>query len=154
MNPMPQSNNQQSPTYGFQPQAQPEYIGYLKQVLDALADPRNQWIGTGLMGGTVKGLGGLRGFFEHQQPLKNPGGFYPQQAPQHYSTASQRLSSNPTSYADTLDTRWKAMDQMVQSGQAEGMAKQQALDAVKQLNMLPPGFDETMAMRNYRPSQN
>lgn len=146
--------NGQSPAYGFQPQAQPEYIGYLKQVLNALSDPRNQWMGTGLMGGTVKGLGGLRSFFEHRQPLKDPGGFYPQQVPQHYSTASRGLSANPTSYADTLDTRWKTLDQMLQSGQAEGMAKQQALDAVKQLNMLPPGFNETMAMRNARPSQN
>lgn len=30
----------QSPTYGFQPQPQPEYIGYLKQVIQALSDER------------------------------------------------------------------------------------------------------------------
>ena len=75
MNQMPQSVNGQSPSYGFQPQPQPEYIGYLKQVLNALADPRNQWMGTGLMGGTVKGVGGLRNFFEHRQPFQDPGGF-------------------------------------------------------------------------------
>lgn len=234
----------QSPAYGFQPQAQPEYIGYLKQVLAALNDERlgalfapgmgliakaapilkaagsvmarpsvprpytrppihhepvevfvdrktgmlhsgedlmrqgkDPWLGYDRTWGTRdqsldylpdgvrtedqanRYLGAWSAKMAKQaqqieRMLPELGGFHPKEVPQHYSTSTQRLSSNPTSYADTLDTRWKAMDQMVQSGQAEGMARQQALDAVKQLNMLPPGFDETIAMRNYRPSQN
>lgn len=66
-----------SPTYGFSNSYQPSpQAQAFAQVLEALQDPRNQWIGTGLMGGTVKGLGGLRGFFEAKEAARM-GGFRP-----------------------------------------------------------------------------
>ncbi len=50
--PYPITQGGQSPTYGFQPQPQPEYIGFLKQILAGLMDPRTQALlapGMGLM---------------------------------------------------------------------------------------------------------
>lgn len=40
--PYPTTQGGQSPTYGFQSQPQPEYIGFLKQILASLMDPRTQ----------------------------------------------------------------------------------------------------------------
>lgn len=64
----------QSPAYGFQPQPQPEYIGFINKLLDVLADPRNQWMGTGMMGGTIKGVGKLRNLFADKEAARM-GGF-------------------------------------------------------------------------------
>lgn len=66
----------QSPAYGFQPQPQPEYIGFINKLLDVLSDPRNQWMGTGMMGGTIKGVGKLRNFFADKEAARM-GGFRP-----------------------------------------------------------------------------
>lgn len=67
----------QSPQYGFtnsyQPSPQAQALG---AVLNALQDPRNQWMGTGMVGGTIRGLGGLRNFFADKAAAK-AGGFQP-----------------------------------------------------------------------------
>lgn len=69
----------QSPQYGFtnnyQPSPQAQALG---AVLNALQDPRNQWMGTGLAGGTIRGVGGLRHFFADKAAAK-AGGFRPTQ---------------------------------------------------------------------------
>lgn len=83
--PYPVTQGGQSPVYGFQPQPQPEYIGYLNKILEVLSDPRNQWMGTGLMGGTIKGVGGLRNFFADKEAARM-GGFRP--SLQHMKTSS------------------------------------------------------------------
>lgn len=64
----------QSPAYGFQSKPEPEYIGFINRLLDVLSDPRNQWMGTGLMGGTIKGVGGLRNFLADKEAARM-GGF-------------------------------------------------------------------------------
>lgn len=74
MDQMPQSVNGQSPAYGFQPQPEPEYIGFLKTVLQALGDERNSWIGLGPMAGTIKGVGKLRNYFADKEAARM-GGF-------------------------------------------------------------------------------
>jgi hypothetical protein len=55
---------EQAPQYGFsnsyQPSPQAQLFG---QIIQALQDPRNAWMGTGMAGGTIRGLGGLRGLF-------------------------------------------------------------------------------------------
>lgn len=110
----------QSPAYGFQPQPQPEYIGYLNKVLEVLSDPRNQWMGTGLMGGTIKGVGGLRSFFEYRQPFRDPGGFH--------VPASDLIKKNPSldSYRELAKDGLGAVDQ--------GMANTRHITDVREMN--------------------
>lgn len=64
----------QSPAYGFTPQPEPEYIGMLKTVLQALGDERNSWIGMGPMAGMIKGVGKLRNYFADKEAARM-GGF-------------------------------------------------------------------------------
>lgn len=66
----------QSPQYGFtnnyQPSPQAQALG---AVLNALQDPRNQWMGTGMAGGTIRGVGRLRNFFGDKEAARM-GGFH------------------------------------------------------------------------------
>lgn len=142
----------QTPTYGFSQTYQPSpQAQAFAQVLEALQDPRNQWIGTGLMGGTVKGLGGLRSMFEHRQPFQDPGGFLPKQVPQHVTP--QGLSSSPQSYAQGLSNRWDNFNSMKQEGVQSGLSEQETMLQLRRMNLLPPGYNETKRL-GFNPGQN
>lgn len=127
MNQMPQSVNQQSPAYGFQPQAQPEYIGYLKQVLAALGDERLGALfapGMGLMRApqAIRNAvsirpnmsnerGSIPGFHNpnvHNPTPQDPGGFnvptriMEQQAPIRSSAESQAIPDMRQNYLEGI----------------------------------------------------
>lgn len=88
----------QSPQYGFtnnyQPSPQAQALG---AVLNALQDPRNQWMGTGMAGGTIRGLGGLRNFFADKQAIKM-GGFKP---------SLKEMKESSPDIAPTGPNQWK-----------------------------------------------
>jgi hypothetical protein len=54
------STQQYGFTNNYAPSPQAKALG---SVIEALNDPRNAWMGTGLAGGTIRGLGGLRKAF-------------------------------------------------------------------------------------------
>lgn len=141
----------QSPAYGFSNTYQPsEQAQALGQVLQALQDPRNQWMGTGMVGG-IRGLGNLRNFFHDRQGALN-GGSVPAHVPQHYSQTEHGLSASPQSYAESLAQRHDSYNKYIQDGINEGMSPSQAEAAVKSLNLAPPGLKQTEELRFFRRS--
>lgn len=172
MQPMTQA--QQQPVWGFhEPGLKAgEGVGAaLQSAGNILSDPRNAWIGLSPVGVAARiprmgaeltnVLRSERGSFNPFGWDQNPrtvsaanrlaamdGGYVPQQGPSHFSTTTNRLSEDPVSWAKMLNQRWGNYEHAKQSGISEGMTVDEAEQAVKQLNMRPPGFEETRQLRD------
>lgn len=144
-----------------QPQAQPQSSMY-DTILQVLQDPRNAWIGMGPMAMAAKlpRMGGMFGWgdkvsrkehlynLHHDKERAMDGGFKPLTAQPHYSPTTQGVSADPVSWANLLDKRWGTYNAALRGGIEDGMSLDEAADAARQLNFRPPGFNETMQLKN------